>query len=181
MLLWCLIIIASVLIDQITKIIVAGNMALYDSVTVIPHVFSFTYIHNYGAAWGLFSEHRWVFLILTGIAIIVLPILLYRYRHLPFLFGFSLSLIIGGAIGNMIDRLLRGYVIDFFEFTFIDFPVFNVADICVTVGTVLMFIYIAFIDKTLFADKKSKPAAQPDGEETEPNAADHPENDTDHS
>ena len=115
MLLWILIIAASVLVDQITKLLAVGNMALYDSVTVIPHVFSFTYIHNYGAAWGLFSDHRWVFLILTGIALIVLPILLYRYRHLPFLFGFSLSLIIGGAIGNMIDRLFRGYVIDFLE------------------------------------------------------------------
>lgn len=178
MLLWILIIAASVLVDQITKLLAAGNMALYDSVTVIPHVFSFTYIHNYGAAWGLFSEHRWVFLILTGIAIIVLPILLYRYRHLPFLFGFSLSLIIGGAIGNMIDRLFRGYVIDFLEFTFIDFPVFNVADICVTVGTILMFIYIVFLDKTFFADKKSKPAPQPEGEEAEPNAGDHEKNDT---
>lgn len=178
MLLWILIIAASVLVDQITKLLAAGNMALYDSVTVIPHVFSFTYIHNYGAAWGLFSEHRWVFLILTGIALIVLPILLYRYRHLPFLFGFSLSLIIGGAIGNMIDRLFRGYVIDFLEFTFIDFPVFNVADICVTVGTILMFIYIVFLDKTFFADKKSKPASQPEGEEAEPNAGDHEKNDT---
>ena len=178
MLLWILIIAASVLVDQITKLLAAGNMALYDSVTVIPHAFSFTYIHNYGAAWGLFSEHRWVFLILTGIALIVLPILLYRYRHLPFLFGFSLSLIIGGAIGNMIDRLFRGYVIDFLEFTFIDFPVFNVADICVTVGTILMFIYIVFLDKTLFADKKSKPAPQPEGEEAEPNAGDHEKNDT---
>ena len=178
MLLWILIIAASVLVDQITKLLAAGNMALYDSVTVIPHVFSFTYIHNYGAAWGLFSEHRWVFLILTGIALIVLPILLYRYRHLPFLFGFSLSLIIGGAIGNMIDRLFRGYVIDFLEFTFIDFPVFNVADICVTVGTILMFIYIVFLDKTFFADTKSKPAPQPEGEEAEPNAGDHEKNDT---
>ena len=147
MLLWILIIAASVLVDQITKLLAAGNMALYDSVTVIPHVFSFTYIHNYGAAWGLFSEHRWVFLILTGIALIVLPILLYRYRHLPFLFGFSLSLIIGGAIGNMIDRLFRGYVIDFLEFTFIDFPVFNVADIYITCACVLLAFLMLFYYK----------------------------------
>lgn len=154
MILWVLVIVASVILDQITKLLVIGNMALYESVPVIPHVFSFTYIHNYGAAWGIFSEHRWIFIAITGIAIIVLPIFLYRYRKLHFLFGLSLSLIIGGAIGNMIDRLFRGFVIDFLEFTFIDFPVFNIADICVTVGTVLMFIYIAFIDKTLFADKK---------------------------
>ena len=80
----------------------------------------------------------------------------------------------------MIDRLFRGFVIDFLEFTFIDFPVFNIADICVTVGTVLMFIYIAFIDKTLFADKKEAQTAQTNGEETLSNAGDQQKNDCDH-
>lgn len=181
MILWVLVIVASVILDQITKLLVTGNMALYESVPVIPHVFSFTYIHNYGAAWGIFSEHRWIFIVITGIAIIVLPIFLYRYRKLHFLFGLSLSLIIGGAIGNMIDRVFRGFVIDFLEFTFIDFPVFNIADICVTVGTVLMFIYIAFIDKTLFADKKEAQTAQTNGEETLSNAGDQQKNDCDHN
>ena len=81
MILWVLVIVASVILDQITKLLVTGNMALYESVPVIPHVFSFTYIHNYGAAWGIFSEHRWIFIAITGIAIIVLPIFLYRYRN----------------------------------------------------------------------------------------------------
>ena len=91
---------------------------------------------------------------ITGIAIVVLPIILYRFRKLHFLFGLSMSLIIGGAVGNMIDRLFRGYVIDFLEFTFIDFPVFNVADICVTVGTVLMFIYIVLSTKRSLPTKR---------------------------
>lgn len=179
MVLWIIVIAVSVLIDQITKIIAAGNMALYESVPLIKGFFSFTYIHNYGAAWGIFSEHRWIFIVITGIAIIVLPIILYRFRKLHFLFGFSMSLIIGGAIGNMIDRLFRGYVIDFLEFTFIDFPVFNVADICVTVGTVLMFIYIVFIDKTLFADKKAPKPEEATGEEVLPNDGNHQKSDTD--
>ncbi len=153
MLLWILIIIASVILDQLTKIIVVNSMALYESVPLIEGIFSFTYIHNYGAAWGILKDHRWVFILVTAIAIIILPIFLYRYRKLHFMFGFSLSLIIGGAIGNMIDRVCLGYVVDFLEFTFIDFPVFNIADICVTGGAALMFVYIAFIDKTLFADK----------------------------
>ena len=169
MILWTIVIVVSVLVDQLTKVIAAGNMSLFDSVPVIKNVFSITYIHNYGAAWGIFSNHRWIFIVITAIAIILLPILLYRYRKLHFLFGFSLSLIIGGAIGNMIDRVFRGYVIDFLEFTFIEFPVFNVADICVTVGTVLMFIYVIFIDKTLFADKPKKTAG---GEESESNVTD---------
>ena len=158
MILWCIIIAALVILDQVTKILVAGNMVLYESIPVIPKLFSLTYIHNYGAAWGMFSEHRWVFLIITAAALMIMPIILYRYRKLHFLFGFSLSMILAGAIGNMIDRVFLGYVVDFIEAVFIDFPIFNVADICVVVGAVLMAIYLIFLDKTFFVDKpKSKP------------------------
>ena len=154
MILWIMIIIASVLIDQISKLIVVLTLPLYDSVVLIDGFFSFTHIQNRGAAWGMFSEHRWVFLVATTIAIIVLPIILYRFRKLHVLFGTSMSLIIGGAIGNMIDRIFLGYVVDFLEFTFIDFPVFNIADVCIVVGTALMVVYILFFDKTLFVDQK---------------------------
>lgn len=163
MILWCIIIAALVIFDQLTKILVAGNMVLYESIPVIPKLFSLTYIHNYGAAWGMFSEHRWVFLIITAVALIIMPIILYRYRKLHFLFGFSLSMILAGAIGNMIDRVFLGYVVDFIEAVFIDFPIFNVADICVVVGAVLMAIYLIFLDKTFFVDKpKSKPNGEAD-------------------
>ena len=101
----------------------------------------------------MLSDHRWVFIVVTALAIIVMPIFLYKYRNLHWMFGLSLSLIIGGAIGNMIDRIFLGYVVDFIQATFIDFPVFNVADICVVCGAIMMFVYVAFIDKTLFADK----------------------------
>lgn len=163
MILWCIIIAALVILDQVTKILVAGNMVLYESIPVIPKLFSLTYIHNYGAAWGMFSEHRWVFLIITAAALMIMPIILYRYRKLHFLFGFSLSMILAGAIGNMIDRVFLGYVVDFIEAVFIDFPIFNVADICVVVGAVLMAIYLIFLDKTFFVDKpKSKPNGEAD-------------------
>ncbi len=171
MILWCIIIAALVILDQLTKILVAGNMVLYESIPVIPKLFSLTYIHNYGAAWGMFSEHRWVFLIITAVALIIMPIILYRYRKLHFLFGFSLSMILAGAIGNMIDRVFLGYVVDFIEAVFIDFPIFNVADICVTVGAFLMAIYLIFLDKTFFVDKpKSKPNGEADhGTDTKDN------------
>lgn len=160
MLLWIIIIAASVILDQITKMLVVNGMALYESIPLIKNVLSFTYIHNYGAAWGMLSDHRWVFIVVTALAIIVMPIFLYKYRNLHWMFGLSLSLIIGGAIGNMIDRVFLGYVVDFIQATFIDFPVFNVADICVVCGAIMMFVYIAFIDKTLFADKPK--AAKPE-------------------
>lgn len=157
MILWIIIIAASVLVDQLTKWIVANSMELYESIVLIPKVFSFTYIHNYGAAWGMFSEHRWIFILVTAIALIIMPIILYRCRKVHVLFNLSLSLFIGGAIGNMIDRIFVGYVIDFLEVTFIDFPVFNVADICVVCGAGIMMVYALFFDKTFFVDKK--PAA----------------------
>ncbi len=156
MILWTIIIIASVLLDQLTKWIVIRNMDLYQSIDVIDGLFSFTYIHNRGAAWGMFSDSRWVFIVATAAALIVLPIVLYKYRKLHLIFGLSLSFLIGGALGNMIDRVFNGYVVDFLEFTFIDFPVFNVADIFIVVGTAMMMIYILFIDKELFADRKKK-------------------------
>ncbi len=154
MLIWSGIIVLSVLLDQLTKWIAVQTLALHESVPVIDGFFSFSHIRNFGAAWGMLENHRWVFLIITGIAIIVLPIVLYKFRNIHVLFGVALSLIIGGAIGNMIDRVFLGYVVDFLEFTFIDFPVFNVADICVVIGTGLMALYILFFDKTFFVDTK---------------------------
>jgi hypothetical protein len=102
MLLWILIIAASVILDQASKLLVVNTMGYGESIVLIKNIFSFQYIHNYGAAWGMFSEHRWVFMLITSVALIAMPIILYRYRKLHFLFGLSLSLFIGGAIGNMV-------------------------------------------------------------------------------
>ena len=171
MILWVSIIIASILLDQLTKLWTIENLALYESVEVIPYLFNFCHIKNPGAAWGMFSDNRWVFIVISSVAIIALPIFLYKYRKAPFLFGFSLSLIIGGAIGNMIDRLFapNGYVTDFIEFAFMDFPVFNVADICVCVGAFMMFIYLAFFDKVVFPPDEKKKEADTASEKEEEN------------
>ena len=168
--LWVAVIAVSVILDQVTKLIVVKNMELYETAPFIKGIIEFRYIENRGAAWGMFSENRWIFIIISAAALIALPIMLYKYRNLHFLFGFSLSLVIGGAAGNMIDRVFAGAVVDFLNFQFIDFPVFNVADICVTVGAALMFIYLIFIDKEFFRDKKKEEAekaekAAADGEE----------------
>ena len=170
--LWVAVVAASVILDQVTKLIVVKNMELYSSAPFIPGIIEFRYILNRGAAWGMFSENRWVFLVVSAAALIALPLLLYRYRHLHFMFGFSLSLIIGGAIGNMIDRVFSGAVVDFLNFPFMDFPVFNVADICVTVGAVLMFIYLIFIDKEFFRDnKKAHAGGAPSGDPASSNTS----------
>ncbi len=166
MILWISIIVASVILDQLTKWIVVSSMEMYESIVLIKNVFSFTYIPNYGAAWGMFSDHRWVFMVVTSAALIIMPLILYRYRKVHFLFSLSLSLFIGGAIGNMIDRVFVGYVVDFLEFTFIDFPVFNVADICVVFGAGIMIVYALFFDKTFFVDKKPAPVSASAEEDT---------------
>ena len=158
MILWIIVIAASILLDQLTKLIVVNSMELYDSIVLIPKLFSFTYTPNYGAAWGMFSENRWVFMVVTSVALIIMPIILYKYRKVHVLFSLSLSLFIGGAIGNMIDRVFVGYVVDFLEFTFIDFPVFNVAVVCVVFGAGIMIVYALIIDKTIFVDKKPAPS-----------------------
>ena len=166
MILWVIIIAACVGLDQLTKALISGSYALNESHEIIRGVINFHYIKNTGAAWGIFSNHRWIFIAASMILIIILPIILYRYRKAHFLFCFSLSIIIGGAIGNMIDRLFIGAVTDFIETAFMDFPVFNVADCFVTVGAALMFIYLIFIDKTIFrSDKKSKKEADADVQE----------------
>lgn len=169
MILWTIIIILSVVLDQITKLIAIACLDVGESVKFIPGIINFTHIKNDGAAFGMLDNARWVFLIISAAAIIGLPFLLYKYRKVHFLFGFSLSLIIGGAIGNMIDRLFapNGFVTDFIELAFMDFAIFNVADIFVCVGAFLMFIYLAFLDKTIFPpdDKNKKEAKKENGED----------------
>jgi signal peptidase II len=168
MILWIIIIAASVLLDQLTKLWAIECLAVFERIDAIPFFINFYHIKNPGAAWGMLSDSRWIFLVISAVAIIAFPIFLYKYRKAPFIFGFSLSLIIGGAIGNMIDRIFapNGYVTDFIEFAFMDFPIFNVADICVCIGAVLMFIYLAFMDKLIFPpDNKKEKKTAVNGEE----------------
>lgn len=156
MLLWILIIAASVILDQVSKLLVVSNMEYNQSIVLIKNIFSLHYIHNEGAAFGMLSNHRWIFMVVTAIALIAMPVILYRYRKLHILFGISLSLFIGGAIGNMIDRVFLGYVVDFFEFTFVNFAIFNVADICVVCGAAIMMVYVIFFDKEFLNDSKMR-------------------------
>jgi signal peptidase II len=109
----------------------------------------------------MFSESRWIFLAISLVAMIALPIFLYKFRKAPFLFGFSMSLIIGGNIGNMIDRLFapNGGVTDFIEFAFIDFPIFNVADIAVCVGVGLYALYIVLDEVKAYKQRKAEKTA----------------------
>ena len=155
MLLCAILIILSVAADQITKHLVLANIAMYEDVAVLPGIFHFTYIENKGAAFGMLANTRWVFLVMSTVAIAAFVFYIIKYRPKDILLRISLSFVVGGGIGNMIDRCFRGSVVDFIEVDFIDFYVFNVADIFVCVGCGLMVLYIILSE---IKDSKAKKA-----------------------
>ena len=158
MILGIIIAVVSILIDQITKILVNGNMELGQIIVLIPKVFQLHYVHNEGAAYGLFSNARWIFLVISAIIIIAIPFFMYKFRRFGKFYIISLSLVLGGAISNMIDRVFLGYVIDFMEPVFLPFGNFtnNFADIFVNVGAISLFVYLIFINKEIWKDDKKK-------------------------
>ena len=133
---------ALVVADQLVKHWVSATIALNSSQPVVPNLLAITNLRNDGAAWSILEGQQWFFTVVTLIALAVLAYLFYRWRRQPRLL-WPLTLILAGAIGNFIDRLQNGYVVDMFELLFINFPVFNVADVCLTVGVVwLLVIFI---------------------------------------
>jgi signal peptidase II len=150
---YMLFIIFFLFLDQISKTLVALNLKLYESRVVIPGFFNLTHVKNKGAIFGFFShmDSFWVYALLTVASLAAFVLVAYYFIKTPsseaFL-KFSLSLILAGALGNLIDRIFRGSVIDFLDFYVKEWhwPVYNVADSCVTVGAVLL-IYIFFFKK----------------------------------
>ena len=127
--------------DQLLKSWVASSIVLAGSKQLIPVIIELTNLRNSGAAWSIFEGQQTFFTIITIIAIIVIGYFIWQYRkNIPMLIG--LSLIMAGTIGNFIDRLRQGYVVDMFETTFINFPIFNIADMCLTIGVIWLIICI---------------------------------------
>lgn len=118
-LLYTIIIAAVILLDQFTKNLAVEHLKPIDTVPIIPDALHLTYVTNYGAAFGMLADHRWVFLAVSTVAIVLMAAYLYYKRDEHILLGISMSFIIGGGIGNMIDRTLMGYVVDFVDFRLI--------------------------------------------------------------
>jgi signal peptidase II len=134
-----------VIIDQFTKYLTVTHLRPIESVTVIEGIFSFTYVENTGAAFGILQNHRWVFIALTIAIVFVMIYFLFFHIQNIMILKISITMILGGAIGNLVDRIRIGYVIDMLHVTFIDFPVFNIADAAVVIGTILLIFYLLFI------------------------------------
>ncbi|MBR2339732.1 MAG: signal peptidase II [Clostridia bacterium] len=154
--LWALIIVCvGIIVDQISKAIVAANMTYGKTVSIIPYLFDFRYTTNTGAAFGMLSDQRWIFLSVSTVAIIAMIIYaIYAFSDMNMLYVWGISLIVSGGIGNMIDRLTLGYVIDFIEFAFMDFATFNIADSCVCVGAFI--VGLAILLDLINESKKTK-------------------------
>lgn len=151
--LWVLLIIFLTGIDQLSKWYFYTNRFQYDGFVVIKDFFYLTYLENRGAAFGVLQNFRWAFIILTIVAVSIM--IWYFIKNNNIVFRISMAFLISGAIGNLIDRLLRGFVVDFldfFPFGF-DFPIFNFADICVNIGAFLLIYYVIFIYKEPVSDK----------------------------
>lgn len=146
---WFAIVAAVIALDRVTKLIVMSKMQLGESVKVIGNLFNFTYLENRGAAWSMFQNGRYFFIVLTIIVTAAMIYILYKKADNKLL-KFSLSLVIGGAVGNLIDRIYKGSVTDFLQVfvgPYRDFPIFNVADSFVCIGTALLAYYLLFIYK----------------------------------
>lgn len=136
-------------LDQFTKWLIVQNMTLGESIPIIHNFFYITSHRNRGAAWGILQDQMWLFYIITVIVVIAIIYYLEKHAKGKFLFQLSLCFILGGAIGNFIDRLFRKEVVDFID-TYIfsyDFPIFNVADSALTIGVGLMFIQLILESK----------------------------------
>jgi len=147
--------IAMVFADQLTKWLAVINLKGEGSFPLWEGVFHLTYVENTGSAFGMLKDHRWVFMTLSVVLIIgLLAFFIYFYKSLSPIMRCACSMIIAGGIGNMIDRVLVGYVVDFFDFTLIDFAVFNVADSFVCVGAGLFILW--FILDSVKEEKAKK-------------------------
>ena len=147
MFIWLAIIAVTVFLDQITKYLTILYLKPMDTQPLWEGVLHLTYVENTGAAFGMMKDSRWIFMVTSTVAIIgILGYMIYRTyikkSRMPWMEALALSFIVGGGIGNMIDRTLLGYVVDMIDFRLINFAVFNVADSFVCVGAGLMVLYL---------------------------------------
>lgn len=145
----------SIVVDQVIKIFVINNLQPIKSVTVIDNLLTFTYVENKGMAFGMLANQRWIFIALTSIVILALVIAVFNLKNQSRLFYISAALLIGGGIGNLIDRILYGYVVDYIALSFFP-PVCNFADYCVTAGVIIFLVYLFFFTDFLKSDKEKR-------------------------
>ena len=154
-LIYCLFAAAIVAVDQWTKYLVVENIPLFSYVGAIPKLFHLTYVQNTGAAFSSFAGMQWLFVLIF--AVMTLGVVFeYFFKNLGFTTfeRWCIAAIYGGGLGNMIDRVSLGFVVDMIATEFIDFPVFNVADCFITCGCIALMIRLVFFNKDFWKDGK---------------------------
>ncbi len=151
-----LIALAVVLLDQLTKRLTVEYLKPVGSVPLIEDVLHLSYVENTGAAFGIMKNSRWLFMVVSAVAIAVLIFVIAKYCRGHAFASVAVAMVLGGGIGNMIDRVRLGYVIDFIDFRLINFAVFNVADSFVTVGVVML---LCFLISEMVRESKAEKAA----------------------
>ena len=143
--------------DQITKALTLANIPLSGQVEVLPGVVGLTYVRNYGAAFSSFQGMQWLFAVIF-LLFTVGVIWEFRKKAMPFskLERWCIVAVWGGGLGNMIDRLRFGYVVDMIEMQFMEFPVFNVADMFITCGCILLIAHLVLFNKEFWKEEKKK-------------------------
>ena len=157
MLIYAILILLLVGADQLTKYLAASYLAPVGTAPFLPGIMELRYVENDGMAFSMLSGRQTLLIVVTGITLAALVWYLFFKRPQVRAERVAVCLIIAGGLGNLIDRVTAGRVIDFFATTFIDFAVFNVADICITVGAVWLAVYVLFGYEKL--EKKSKKEA----------------------
>ncbi len=139
--------IAAVLValDQLVKYLVMTRIPLGEHVPFLPYILDLTYVTNTGAAFSIFSDHTWALALVSLVMSIVLAAALWKGLFKHPLGKLTITLLLAGAVGNLIDRAFRGFVVDMFNVLFMNFAVFNVADICVVVGGISAGLYYLFL------------------------------------
>ena len=155
--------VGGVIVDQLTKIWAANCLKGHAPINLIPGIIRLHYAENTGAAFSMLSGQRFFFIALTLIVLAAVGYVLWK-GHLRNNFGYcAIALCVSGTIGNFIDRLLYGYVVDMFEPTFISFAIFNVADICLTIGGILLAVYLLFLHENHRPSKEAQPHSESTG------------------
>ena len=142
-------------VDQLVKYLIVANIPLYGQAPLVPGILGLTYVQNTGAAFSMLQGMQWLFVV---IFVALTAMLLFEYFKKPMPFTkferWCIAAVYGGGLGNMIDRVRLGYVVDMFRTEFMDFPIFNVADIFITCGCILLLLHIAFFNKEFWKDDK---------------------------
>ena len=168
---------AGVAADQLVKYWTVANLALYESAPLLPGIVELMYIQNTGGGFSILAGHTWLLTVLTAVLMAAIAVVMVKKLYPHPLAMWTLTLVLSGGIGNLIDRVRLGYVVDMFNFQFMNYPVFNVADVLVVCGAIGFGAYYLLLDDKV---QKAKAAEKGEGpsEERNDDGTDHPADNT---